>query len=1174
MSTFNTLLLVLISAVLACKMSIIDYNSSTPADPAQLDCISYNDKTLFRTPRAFSVYTYVDYTIHIPRHGCVAQRLVLLYLSSLLLSLSYAPEPNPGPIAGPISSVLSNSSSTWQCGTCDLTVGWDDKGLACNTCGLWYHARCQSIDSLLYQQHDQLGDEVPWYCAICGNPNSTTIFDFHGVGQTSISSSSSMSILDSCTTPTKSDMPKPLHRSTPTRASQQEKWKKRPLRLLNINLQSSSGKRAEISNLLDSLKPDIVVATETWLDSSIQNAEIFPDSFKVFRKDRHRHGGGVLVAVHSQFDCSEVREFQEDNCELIWVRLKLPGRKHLYVCSYYRPDVADEASFNAFNASLTKATSISNAHLIVAGDLNFPSWDWNEMKMKPNATYPRLHNTFIDALNDLGMEQMVKDPTRGQNTLDLVITNNPQQIPRVEVLPGLSDHDAVFCEINIHPQKRRQNPRRVPIYRNADWGSMKDEMNELYKDIRSMANPTTEELWSSFRNKLQAAVEKYIPHKQTKPKDSKPWITPALRRLMKKRDRMFKKMRKQGCVEYEEQYKDLRREVQRQTRRLYWSYLNDIFEEADSSSSSTSASTPDQAIKHKRFWAYMKHQKSSRVGVAPLRKDGRLSAIPREQANILNQQFLKAFSEGRTYTADEFSKKCNLPPVDHPIIDNVTISVQGVQKLLRGLQPGKAPGPDNISPRVLKELSDEIAPILTTIYQSSIQSGEVPSDWKEANVTPIFKKGEHYEPANYRPVSLTSVCCKVMEHILTSTIMTHLENNDILCHQQHGFRKRRSCETQLLGFTDELMNSMVQGKQTDILIMDFAKAFDKVNHSLLIHKLQYYGIRGILKNWVSQFLSNRRQAVVVNGARSDFINVRSGVPQGSVLGPCLFLIYINDLPDQLSSHVRLFADDTAAYNVVSSTADQQHLQQNLDLLADWERRWDMSFHPGKCVVLPVARKRKILEPKYHLHGHTLNTVNNVKYLGITLTSDLTWADHISNVCAKANKTLGFIRRNLKISSRKVKQAAYKSYVRPLLEYCSSVWDPHTQESIGKLEAIQRRAARYVMRRYHNTSSVSEMLDELQWPKLEDRRRTARLSMMYKIHHNLACAQNIRDQLQYLPARQRRGHDEQFTLPYSKTQYLQDSFLRTTIKQWNSLPQETIEASTHDAFVAMVSRVEE
>ena len=260
----------------------------------------------------------------------------------------------------------------------------------------------------------------------------------------------------------------------------------------------------------------------------------------------------------------------------------------------------------------------------------------------------------------------------------------------------------------------------------------------------------------------------------------------------------------------------------------------------------------------------------------------------------------------------------------------IEISTVGVEKLLKNLNPAKAPGPDGISARVLKELSHEIAPSLAMIFRQSYDTGKIPSGWKVAHVSPVYKKGEHYKPSNYRPISLVSIPCKVMEHIIVSNTMQHFEDNNILTPNQHGFRASHSCETQLIELTDEITRNLDNSVQTDIIILDFAKAFDKVNHSLLIHKIQSYGITGKSNKWIKDFLADRQQAVVVNGCKSNKIHVRSGVPQGSVLGPCLFLAYINDLPSRVKSNTRLFADDTAVDRKIRSPADAKSLQADLD----------------------------------------------------------------------------------------------------------------------------------------------------------------------------------------------------------------------------------------------------
>ena len=267
----------------------------------------------------------------------------------------------------------------------------------------------------------------------------------------------------------------------------------------------------------------------------------------------------------------------------------------------------------------------------------------------------------------------------------------------------------------------------------------------------------------------------------------------------------------------------------------------------------------------------------------------------------------------------------------------VNITVYGVDKLLCSLNPNKASGPDQISPRVLKELHTETAPILTKIFKLSLDTGIVPSDWKTATIAPVFKKGLRSKASNYRPISLTCIASKMMVHIITSNLMTHFDKHRLLTPLQHGFRSKRSCETQLISFCTETYDSLDNGQQTDIIVMDFSKAFDKVDHHKLIYKLSQLGINIEVTTWIRSFLHNRSQRVAVEGQLSDELPVLSGVPQGSVLGPCLFLTYINDLPDSIKGKARLFADDTIVYLTVKSKQDCISLQNDLDRLESWER---------------------------------------------------------------------------------------------------------------------------------------------------------------------------------------------------------------------------------------------
>ena len=324
-------------------------------------------------------------------------------------------------------------------------------------------------------------------------------------------------------------------------------------------------------------------------------------------------------------------------------------------------------------------------------------------------------------------------------------------------------------------------------------------------------------------------------------------------------------------------------------------------------------------------------------------------------------------------------------------------------------------------------------------------------------------------------------------------IMKHFEQHHILADQQHGFRKGRSCETQLSALVNDLHEILDNRGQADLVIMDFSKAFDTVPYRRLMAKLHHVGIRNNIHSWIETFLTKRHQQVVVDGESSQSSPVESGVPQGTVLGPLLFLVYINDLPDGLSSSVRLFADDCILYREIKDPEDAKILQNDVNHLCDWETKWQMGFNHSKCYSMRVTHKIKPITSRYKMGESLLEEVDHYPYLGVELASDLSWNRHINQITIKANRTLGLLKRNLSSCNRSTKEVAYKALVRPLLEYCQTIWDPHQRSNIENINKIQRRAAHFVLHDYARTSSVSEMLQKLDWESLESRRTKARLS---------------------------------------------------------------------------------
>ena len=403
-------------------------------------------------------------------------------------------------------------------------------------------------------------------------------------------------------------------------------------------------------------------------------------------------------------------------------------------------------------------------------------------------------------------------------------------------------------------------------------------------------------------------------------------------------------------------------------------------------------------------------------------------------------------------------------------------------------------------------------------------------------------------------------------------MLSHLEKNNILYDMQHGFRSKRSTETQLITFTQDALKNLGAGQQTDVIIMDFAKAFDKVSHWRLVTKLRNYGITGPVNRWIENFLSQRFQRVVCKGHHSEWAPVLSGVPQGSVIGPILFLVYINDLPEHVGATVRLFADDTMMYMAMTGARDAASLQQDLDHLAAWEEKWQMKFHPEKCSVIRITRKQSPDIYNYQLHGHILKTETDSKYLGVTINNKLCWNNHISNICNKANSSIGFLRRNLQISQRHIKSNAYTTLVRPQVEYAATVWDPYTKENRDMIEMVQRRAARYVFNNYiREPGVVTAMLQELGWRSLEQRRADIRLVFLYKCIHGLVAVDLSKDLVQQTRD-SRHSHALSYHVPVETKTYIQKSFLPRTLLQWNKLPESIVLSTSLDSFKEGVSGI--
>jgi len=784
--------------------------------------------------------------------------------------------------------------------------------------------------------------------------------------------------------------------------------------------------------------------------------------------------------------------------------------------------------------------------LWIAGDLNLPDINWTDSNIAGN-NYPLpLNAAFLNFVNTFGLTQVVDFPTRQSNTLDIFLTNRPSLIEHCVPIAGISDHEAVLIKSYISIIAHVQSRRKIYLWNKSNSNLIRaffyDFCNEFLNN--NSINSPINQLWSDFQSACHFCLDNLVPSKLSSNKTfHQPWITTSIKRLCRRKRRAYTQYRRSRTPSTWLRYKTLKNLAQKECRQAHNNYFSRLI---DSNSPGNS----------KKLWSYIKRQKVDHIGIPPLHHNGNIITEPTNKANILNSYFSSVF------TTENIQSIHMSEESPYPDIGPLSFSVDDTLQLLTSLEVHKAPGPDQIPSQLLRLASHEIAPILTLIFNSSLHQGKPPSNWKNANIVPIHKKGDKSLASNYRPISLTSISCKIMERLIHTHLFSHLESHNILCDQQHGFRPRRSCESQLITTVNNITKALDRGLQTDIIFLDLSKAFDKVPHHHLCNRLSFYGIRGNILTWIQNFLSNRHQQVILEGSFSESQAVKSGVPQGTILAPLLFLIYINDLPLSINANIGLYADDTILYSIIHSISDCHALQEDLNTLSQWATRTDMYFNPDKSVYMRITRKHNPVLYNYTIDNTAIQQVSSTKYLGITISNDLTWSTHINNITSKALSTKAFLQRNLKFCPAHVKLKCYNIMIRPILEYASPVWSPHTRKDIEQLERVQRQSARFIMADYSRFSSVSDMLSNLNLPSLEIRRQVSSTILFYKTINNLIEIPS--DDLTPVTSNT-RGHDQRFLHIYARTTQYSNSFFPRSVRFWNTLPHGLIHQQTLQSF---------
>jgi len=931
---------------------------------------------------------------------------------------------------------------------------------------------------------------------------------------------------------------------------------------MNCNSLKSLTKVAEFQEIVRRKSPDLILTCETKLSSDQATYSFLPPDYVAYRKDRSQHGGGVMLAHNQDIPMSKPTFLENIDGEMVWTMLESQPRP-TYMCSFYTPNTQSAATNLDF---LREALNRIFAHhrnaqpmVVIAGDFNLGDINW-ERNSTSNPQTSSHNQKLLDLMDEFGLvntQVEISRPVSGK-CLDLVLTNQPRTITSVHTACGMSDHLMIGFSINCKPAKPVKIPHKVFVFKKAKAQDVKRALNELSSSFFSQeSTKSVNENWIFFRDGVHKIMNDHIPSKMSKTRHDLPWVTTRIKREMRRRDRLLNKAKRSQLETDWSSFRKQRNLIPKLIKQSYHDYINNII-------GNSLADNP------KTFWSYVRRANTENLGIPTLvDSDGSTHVTLKAKSERLNNHFQSQFVSN-----DDNEPLPSLPTSPHPSICNLRIGLEGVEKQLRDINPNKACGPDEIPARLYRDYAPELAPMLQCIFQKSYNHGIVPDDWKRATVTAIHKKGSTSDAKNYRPISLTVLACKFMEHICSSHINKFLAERNILSKYQHGFRQKLSCQTQLLEAVSDWSSSLNKKHcqkvcAVTVALFDFSKAFDRVCHARLLKKIDYYGIRGEMKEWIRSFLAQRSQRVSVQGAKSSSIHVTSGVPQGSVMGPLLFLLFINDIADNIDSQIRLFADDTILYREIWSQADHQIVQSDIDKLYTWSKLWKLDFNISKCKIIPMSLKRNTENFVYTINNNPIDEVRDHPYLGITINNKLAWSNHISDITTKATRVLNVIRRTLHPCSTEVKTRAYLALVRPRLEYAAAAWSPHTQVDVANLERVQRNAARFVLGDYNRDSSVTEMLKRLEWDTLEKRRMMATLITFQKIRLDLTGIQlppwisaSARDPLKYLQ-------------PTSRINAHMYAFYPRVIRLWNLLPAQIRNLEDIEKFEkAVASEVEE
>ena len=939
------------------------------------------------------------------------------HFTLLLLILSGDIESNPGP---------------FSCPGCNRTVAKNHRAVNCDICLKWYHIKCEEISPKQYKNFMRKSDIDQFFftCSAC-HLESLPFPD----GYFQLFSDNDILFQDN-----HSDFLDNFNYNFKGLSTK----KGLSISLLNIN-----GLRSKLDNIkimLNASNIDILCVNETKIDQNISNSDLSIYGYKFHRRDRNRHGGGVGIYYKEFLNVSSMPHLSSEGIESSWIKISFKKSSPIYICCAYRPPHRGqdkekvENLISHFKSSISKLPS--NSEIFILGDMNC---DYSNNKNV-------LSSVIKNFCTSYHFQQLITEKTRVTETsstlLDLVLTNSRHiSFSGVDDV-GISDHCLVFTERKLKKDKFGARTITTRSYKNF---SSTDFLADLEKcDWSSVIdNNDLDSACENFNQTLLSVVDKHAPLKTHRVRNNQEaWINDDFLIEIKKRDYLKKTASLTKDPNDWAAFRKKRNHCNRLKKYLKSQHFSKVLH--------------DNKNDGKKLWKHIRNllPKDSSEKISSLKGDqNEILTENKDMANRFNTFFSTVGSKLASKFTSVRSDQINIP-INENLFSFNLVSPETVSKIISNLDNNKAVGMDGVSVKILKSGSPLLSQILSFLFNKSLIIGKVPQIWKTKRVSPLFKDGDPNVCNNYRPISILPVIMKVFEKIVNHQICQFIENNNLITNFQSGFRKKHSTDTAVLEVTDFILNELDKGRHVGAVLIDFKKAFDTIDHLILLKKLFCLGFRDTSFDWIQSYLSDRKQFCKVGDSLSDpTFEECYGVPQGSVLGPLFFLIFINDLQGVISSYYHLYADDTIIIESSDNTNSlKMSLEDQLNRIDQWLTKNKLTINTSKTKSIFFGSKARLntyySENLTISYGETpLETVTLAKYLGVIFDDKLSWKEHVASIKSKAYHKLYKLKYISDFLTPFAKQLLIKSLVFPYLNYCSSSWNHlnvSTKYSLQKL----------------------------------------------------------------------------------------------------------------------------